>query len=101
MVVVLFRSRLRADAGPAYAPLAERMLGLAQAMPGFVSFRHYTAADGERVAIVEFSSHEAAAAWRDHPEHRAAQERGRREFYSWYRIQVCDEVRGRTFGAPG
>jgi len=97
MVVVLFRTRLRAEAGPDYVPLAERMLALAQAVPGFVSFKHYGAPDGERISVVEFASADAARSWRDHPEHREAQRRGRSEFYSWYRLQVCDQVREAVF----
>jgi heme-degrading monooxygenase HmoA len=97
MVVVLFRTRLRADAGPDYAPLAERMLELARTMKGFVSFAHYVAPDGERISVVEFDSEVAARAWRDHPEHRDAQHRGRNDFYSWYRLQVCNQVREVVF----
>jgi len=97
MVVVLFRTRLRADAGPDYAPLADRMLALAQAMTGFVSFKHYVARDGERISVVEFDSEVAARAWRDHPEHRDAQRRGRSDFYSWYRLQVCEQLREVVF----
>ena len=101
MVVVLFRTRLRDDAGPDYEPLAEHMLALAQAMPGFVSFRHYGTPDGERISVVEFDSPESARAWRDHPEHRSAQERGRTDFYSWYRLQVCEQLRERVFERKG
>jgi heme-degrading monooxygenase HmoA len=97
MVVVLFRTRLRAETDPDYAPLADRMLALAQAIPGFVSFKHYGAPDGERISVVEFASADAARAWRDHPEHREAQRRGRSDFYSWYRLQVCDQVRETVF----
>jgi heme-degrading monooxygenase HmoA len=99
MVVVLFRTRLRPDAGPDYAPVAERMLKLAQSMPGFVSFSHYGAENGERISVVEFASAETAHAWRDHPEHREAQERGRTDFYSWYRLQVCEQVRESVFAS--
>lgn len=101
MVVVLFRTRLRDDAGADYGPVAERMLELAQTMPGFVSFRHYGAADGERISVVEFDSAETALAWRNHPEHREAQERGRTDFYSWYRLQVCEQLRERVFERTG
>jgi len=97
MVVVLFRTRLRADVGPDYEPLADRMLALARTMPGFVSFKHYGAPDGERISVVEFASTEDANRWRDHPEHYAAQRRGRDDFYAWYRLQVCDQVRESVF----
>ena len=97
MVVVLFRTRLHQGGGPDYGPLAERMLKLAEAMPGFVSFKHYAAPDGERISVVEFADHDSAQAWRDHPEHREAQRRGRSEFYAWYRLQICDQQRDTVF----
>jgi heme-degrading monooxygenase HmoA len=97
VIVVVFRSRLHPDCSADYAPLADRMLELARSMPGFVSFQHYEAADGERVSIVEFESEETARAWRNHAEHRVAQERGRSEFYASYRIQVCEQLRESIF----
>lgn len=99
MVVILFRTRLRDDCPASYAPLAERMLELARAIPDFVSFCHYQAADGERISVVEFASEESARAWRDHAEHREAQRRGRDEFYAWYRLQVCRQERESEFSA--
>lgn len=99
MVVVIFRSRLRADAGPAYGATADRMVELARAMPGFVSYRHYAADDGERVTLVEFASDESVRAWREHPEHREAQRRGRGEWYAWYRLTTCAPLRDVEFSA--
>lgn len=97
MVVVVFRSRLHPDAGAEYEQTAERMEQLARQQPGFVSFKSFAAADGERVAIAEFDSDDAAAAWGAHQEHRTAQKRGREKFYDEYRIQVCDTIREFAF----
>ena len=36
--------------------------------------------------------------WRNHPEHRVAQQRGRAEWYAEYRIQVCQLMWEHTFG---
>jgi heme-degrading monooxygenase HmoA len=91
-VISLFRFRMR-DLTPVqreeYRSTAERLLMLASAMPGFISLRHYTSDDGEMLAVVEFASAEALAAWRDHPEHRKAQQRGRNDFYAEYEIINC------------
>jgi heme-degrading monooxygenase HmoA len=91
-VISLFRFRMR-DLTPVqreeYSSTAERLLTLASAMPGFISFRHYTSDDGELLAVVEFASAETLAAWRDHPDHRMAQQRGRNEFYADYEIINC------------
>jgi heme-degrading monooxygenase HmoA len=50
------------------------MRKLAEAMPGFISYKVYTSEDGERCSIIEFESHEQLLAWRHLPEHRKAQQ---------------------------
>jgi len=100
MVLVVFRSRLKPGVEAEIGKLGERMYALGSAVPGFISYREYAAADGESVALVEFDSHESLRSWREHPEHRAAQEAGRDRFFSEYRITVCDPVRDYSFTAP-
>jgi heme-degrading monooxygenase HmoA len=100
MILTVFRARLRADANmAAVAAIGERMHAIATAMPGFVSYKDYTAEDGENVTVVEFDSEAEQLAWRNHAEHRDAQERGRREFFSEYQIQVCRVERAYRFNA--
>lgn len=97
-VVVVFRSRLRADVDlQALEAAGARMYELASAMPGFISYKDFTAADGESVAIVEFSDAASLLAWRNHPEHRLMQQRGREEFMAEYHIQVCRIERDYSF----
>lgn len=97
MVITLFRSRLRLEHQQEYGEWASRMHELAVKMPGFISIKTFTAEDGERVSIVEFESEETMREWREQPEHRKAQEMGRKLFYSEYRIQVCQPVRDYSF----
>jgi heme-degrading monooxygenase HmoA len=97
-VMVVFRSRLNERVEEAFEPEAARMKTLAEAMPGFLGYKVFTADDGERVSIIEFESLESERAWRDHPEHREAQDRGRSEFYAGYSLQVCEVLRNRSFG---
>lgn len=99
MVVVVFRSRLKPGVETDMASEGLRMYELAAGMPGFLGYKEYQAEDGEYVAIVEFASHANLAAWRDHPEHKAMQSRGREEWFAEYRIQVCDVVRDYDFSA--
>jgi heme-degrading monooxygenase HmoA len=91
-VISLFRFRTR-DLTPAqreeYGSTLKQMLALASATPGIISFHRYTSDDGETLAVTEFASVAAQAAWRDHPEHCKAQQRGRNEFYSEYEIINC------------
>jgi len=97
MVVVIFRARMKPGVEKEIAELGERIYALGTAMPGFISYRDYQSSDGESVTIVEFESHETLKAWREQPEHRAAQEAGRNRFFSEYRITVCDPVRDYSF----
>lgn len=97
MIITVFRSRLRPDHRPEYKRWAKRIHDLAVTAPGFISVKTFTAEDGERVSLVEFESEETLVAWRDHPEHRRAQELGRRRFYSEYHIQVCQPIRDYSF----
>lgn len=99
MIVTVFRSRLKPDAEPEYSEWAARMSALAMSMPGYVSHKGFVAADGERVTIVEFESEAAQRAWSRHPEHVEAQKKGRKAFYSEYRLQVCRVERESVF--PG
>jgi heme-degrading monooxygenase HmoA len=97
MIVTVFRARLRPEHAGEFNTLALDIGAQAEAMPGFVSRKVFTAEDGERVTIVEFASREAHDAWAQHAPHRAAQQLGRERFYSEYKIQVCELVRERSF----
>jgi heme-degrading monooxygenase HmoA len=88
-ILTVFRNRLRPEAADEYGALAPHILDLARSMPGFVDAKTFAAGDGERVTVVTFADQASHAAWRDHPEHRAAQRRGIAEFYEEYSIQVA------------
>ena len=65
MFLVVFRNRKRADIDQAaYDAEAERMEELARTQPGFLSFKSYSADDGEFVAISEWEDEASALAWR-------------------------------------
>jgi heme-degrading monooxygenase HmoA len=89
-MVTVFRSRLRADAGDDYSQTADEMEARARAMPGFVDFKTFVAADGERVSLAVFDSPESHEAWRDDPVHGAAQRQGRADWYAEYHILVAE-----------
>ena len=94
MVVVTFRNRLAPGIDVAeYGQRAGKLYEIVAAMPGFRSIRDYAAEDGERMSVIEFDSHEALAAWREHAEHRIAQELGKEKYYTEYHLQICDLVR--------
>jgi antibiotic biosynthesis monooxygenase (ABM) superfamily enzyme len=131
MVIVLIRTQLRPDADvAAHDQLDARMFELVQTIPGFVSARSYSSDDIDerseelgggdpagsaggaggnaprgidRISLIRFASGDALRAWREHPEHREVQRRGRDEFFAAYDVEVCDVTRSYEFGrtAPG
>lgn len=98
MVIVIFRTQLKDGADQdALAALTREMRDRVRSVPGFVSIKEFLAADGEGVAVAEFETMASVTAWREHPDHRQAQERGRKEFFARYRVQVGEVVRDYTF----
>jgi heme-degrading monooxygenase HmoA len=103
MVLTVFRSRLRPENAEDFQMLADKMLELAQSMPGFISYKRYLNEDGERCSIVEFETPEQLLAWREHPMHREAQRMGRERYYQEYSLHVFEKaIRESRFqqGAP-
>ena len=97
MVTSIFRSRLRPEIADEFGELAARMLELAEAMPGFVSYKVFASEDGERCSIVEFESPEHLRAWREHSQHREAQRIGRERYYEEYTLHVSEPTRESHF----
>ena len=102
MIVVLFSATPRGDLDlEDYQRASARMRELVATVPGFISYNSYRAEDGETVALVRFDSEEALDAWRFHPEHREAQDKGRRFYYQEYWVQVCSTLREYRFPGNG
>lgn len=98
MYLVVFRNRKRADIDQtAYDAEASRMVELASAQPGFLSFKSFQADDGEVVAISEWVDEAAARAWGSVADHRVAQANGRSSYYSEYTLYACDDPRIHQF----
>jgi heme-degrading monooxygenase HmoA len=97
-VIVLFRTRLRADADlVAFGSLERRMSELVNEVPGYLGIKSYAAPDGDTISIAQFASRDALLAWRNHPEHVLAQRAGRERFYSAYDVRVCSVERAYEF----
>ena len=87
MYLVVFRNRKRADIdAAAYSADAQAMDELARAQPGFLSFKSYTADDGEVIALSEWADEAAALGWRRVAEHAQVQGKGRTEYYEDYTL---------------
>jgi heme-degrading monooxygenase HmoA len=85
--VIFSNRRTPGDSG--YCAMADRMLELAAQQPGFLGVESVRDASGFGITVSYWSSPEAIALWRDHAEHRVAQETGRARWYEHYELRVA------------
>ncbi len=97
MIVTVFRSRLKPANEQEYYEWAARIAALAETMPGYVSHKSFMSEDGERVTIVEFESEEGQRVWATNLQHVEAKKKGRADFYTEYKLQVCTVQRESAF----
>lgn len=93
MILVVFRTRVRPEDESRYYVYVEEVEKLAHVMPGFISEKTFRHDDGERVSVQEWESAAHVRAWREHPQHKAAQEAGRTRFFEEYSLFVADAPR--------
>jgi len=84
---VIFTSHRAGDIG--YAETSARMNELASEQPGFLGIESARGGDGDGITVSYWRDLESIHAWKANAEHRIAQERGKREWYSHYVTRVC------------
>jgi heme-degrading monooxygenase HmoA len=84
---VIFTSRKASDEG--YDETSSRMRELAEQQPGFLGIESARGADGLGITVSYWKDLKSINAWKSEAEHRVAQARGRAEFYSEYKVRVC------------
>ncbi len=67
--------------------------------PGFLGAESTRDAAGFGITVAYFDSEPAISGWRDHPEHAAARERGRNEWYEHFELRIARVER--AYGGPG
>ena len=100
MIVVLFRSKLTAEAADDYAAMSAEMLDRARQMTGFIDFKTFQADDGERVSVIHWESQASMRAWGDDVRHITAQRLGREKWYEFFRIEIAEVARSYGFERP-
>jgi heme-degrading monooxygenase HmoA len=87
-----------ADGGSdAYGETAERMEERVKGIPGFLGMDIAGSPGGLTVTVGYFRDADALEAWRSDAEHRAAQKRGRAEWYERYTLHVAKVERSYGF----
>ena len=94
---VIFTSVRTPDDADGYGLMAERMVELASAQPGFLGVESARGADGLGITVSYWDSLEAVRRWGEHVEHRLVQQLGRARWYEAFRLRVCRVERDRLF----
>ena len=95
---VIFSSR-RTGVDEGYGEVAERMVSLVSAQPGFLGVESARDDDGFGITVSYWESLEAIRAWKSQLEHLAAQDAGRKRWYEHYEVRVARVERAYAFGA--
>ena len=86
---VIFTSRRNGEGEADYAGAAERMFELVQKQPGFLGAESARDAGGFGITVAYFDNEENIRLWRNHAEHAATRERGKREWYEHFEVRVA------------
>jgi heme-degrading monooxygenase HmoA len=95
MIAVIFEVTPNAGHGDEYFATAAQLRPLLQKIDGFLSIERFESltAPGKVLSLSFWRDEAAVAAWRNVPEHRAAQHVGREAIFADYRLRVAHVVR--------
>ena len=91
---VIFTSE-RTEGDNGYAEMAEEMVKLASAQPGFLGME--SVRDGIGITISYWETLEAIQNWKQNERHLIAQQRGQSEWYRQYKTRICKVERDNGF----
>ncbi|MGP4043494.1 antibiotic biosynthesis monooxygenase family protein [Streptomyces sp. 2A115] len=93
--VVFTSVKRERDSG--YGETAERMEELVKEIPGYLGMDQAGSPGGLAITVGYFRDEDAINEWRTDLEHRAAQKRGRAEWYERYTLHVAKVERSHGF----
>src|ERR1043165_5014516 len=84
--VIFTSQRTAVDDG--YDRTAVRMIELAEQMPGFLGVESARSSDALGITVSYWLDEASIRAWREHAEHKIAQERGNKVWYEDYFLRI-------------
>ncbi|MFF3513957.1 antibiotic biosynthesis monooxygenase family protein [Streptomyces sp. NPDC002573] len=94
--VVVFTA-VPAEDREGYGKTAEQLEELVKEVPGYLGMDQATAPGGLSITVGYFRDLAAIEEWRSYPEHRAAQKRGRAQWYESYALHIAKVERSHAF----
>ena len=95
MIAVVFEVEMKPGRDQDYFDLATELKRELEKIDGFISVERFKSMsnDGKYVSLSFWRDEDAVARWREHTEHRVAQDRGKSEIFADFRIRVAQVVR--------
>ena|SRR5680860_3064 len=92
---VIFTST-RTDGDNGYAKMADEMEKLAKQQQGYLGIE--SARNEMGITVSYWESLEAISNWKVNTDHLFAQNKGRTDWYAWYKVRICLVEREYDFG---
>lgn len=95
MIAVIFEVTPTEEGRPLYFDIAQDLKSSLAHIDGFVSVERFQSLSNPNtfLSLSFWKSEAAVKQWREHFAHQAAQEKGKKELFSYYRIRVCNVFR--------
>lgn len=97
---VIFTSRRTDLDDVGYGEMADEMQRLAERQPGCLGIESVRGEDGSGITVSYWTDPDAAAAWKQHTDHLAAQRLGRGRWYDEYRVRIATVEREYAYVRP-
>ena len=78
-----------------YREMAQKMEDLAKTQSGFLGID--SAREDVGITVSYWKNLDAIKTWKQHSEHLIAQQKGRKQWYSWYNTRICKVEREYEF----
>ena len=95
MIAVIFEVRPKPDHQQEYLDLAAELRPILETIDGFISIERFESLTekGKILSLSFFRDEDALAAWRNVPQHRKSQAKGRATIFENYRLRIAGVIR--------
>ena len=103
LVIVIFECVIKEGQAERYFDIATQLVPLVETFDGFLGVERYQSRTrpNKYLSLVLWRDEAAIEPWRNHPNHRAAQEIGKAEIFEDFRITVVDTLRSYAMSDRG
>ena len=97
MTAVIFTSQ-RTHVDDNYSEINDDLEKLAVDQKGFIKVESLRNPDGFGISVSYWETAEDARAWKLNQPHAKAQEKGKKDWYIWYDVKICEVQREYSWG---